>query len=182
MPRGIFADRGLRVGAAYSMAKDVHRSVAVRGGDIVAVSPDPAGLDGLIGDSTAVVDGPDLTLLPAFDDAYEHPAGDSSEPEPRPWGRSSKHRRIRERDPPRRRDVPTWAVGPDIDGLDESNLAEGRLPTRAEVDAASPDASRHCAARRAPRERQLSPLRVAGITAATPTQPEGQSAAAGTVS
>jgi predicted amidohydrolase YtcJ len=71
---GLAADRVLRVGAAHSMARtrEVHRAVAVRGTEIVAVAPDPHGLDGLVGAATRVVDGPDLTLLPAFCDAHEH--------------------------------------------------------------------------------------------------------------
>jgi predicted amidohydrolase YtcJ len=71
---GLAADQLFRVGAAYSMAAtgEVHRAVAVRGTKIVAVSLDRHRLDSLVGEATRVVDGPDLTLLPAFCDAHEH--------------------------------------------------------------------------------------------------------------
>ena len=158
VPGGIFADPVLRVGAAYSIAKDAHRLVAGRGGDIVAVSPDPAGLDGLIGDSTAVWTAPDLTLPPAFDDAHEHLLEAAQNPEHRPCGRSSKHRRIRERDPPRRREVRAWALGPDIDGLERVEPGRGPPPDPRRGGCREPGPIPSCAARRAPRDRQLSSL------------------------
>ena len=69
---GLWADRLLRVGAAHSMNGTVVRAVALRGGEIVTVSPRADGLDGLVGLATQTLDAPDLTLLPAFGDAHEH--------------------------------------------------------------------------------------------------------------
>ncbi|MGW1678227.1 amidohydrolase [Saccharopolyspora sp. NPDC002376] len=56
------------------------RALAVRGERIVALSADPAGLDGLVGPGTTVLDLPDSTVLPAFDDTHTHliSAGDSA--------------------------------------------------------------------------------------------------------
>ena len=64
------ADSVIRAGTIYTMTADrgVYRAIAIRDGWIVAISADPHGLDGLITDSTRVVDEPGLTLLPAFDD------------------------------------------------------------------------------------------------------------------
>jgi predicted amidohydrolase YtcJ len=67
-------DKVIRAGAIYSMAEDrkVYRSIALRNDWIVAVSEDPHGLDGLITPDTFVVDEPELTILPAFDDTHNH--------------------------------------------------------------------------------------------------------------
>jgi len=56
------------------MAQDraVYQAIAIRDGWIVAVSPDPHGLDGVIDADTHVLDAPDLTILPAFEDTHNH--------------------------------------------------------------------------------------------------------------
>ena len=54
------------------MAGGTCRAIGLGGGKIVVTSVEPEGLDSLIGPDTAVVDGPDLTVMPAFDDAREH--------------------------------------------------------------------------------------------------------------
>ncbi len=63
-----------RAGAIYSMSVDrsIYRAIAVRDEWIVAVSEDPHGLDGLMSADTRVIDEPDLTILPAFDDTHNH--------------------------------------------------------------------------------------------------------------
>src|SRR5436305_13849080 len=68
------ADLLIRAAAIYSMAQDrtVYQAIAIRDEWIVAVSQDPHGLDGLIGAGTHVLDVPDLTLLPAFEDTHNH--------------------------------------------------------------------------------------------------------------
>ncbi|WP_051452312.1 amidohydrolase [Actinospica robiniae] len=48
------------------------RALAVRGDRIVALSPDPHGLDAWITERTAVHDLPESTVLPAFDDTHTH--------------------------------------------------------------------------------------------------------------
>lgn len=45
---GLPVDLVLRVGAAYSLAGEIYRAVAVRGAQVVAVSADPHGLDDLV--------------------------------------------------------------------------------------------------------------------------------------
>lgn len=68
------ADLLIRAGAIYSMAQHraVYQAIAIRDEWIVAVSQDPHGLDGLIGADTRVLDAPDLTILPAFEDTHNH--------------------------------------------------------------------------------------------------------------
>jgi predicted amidohydrolase YtcJ len=65
-------DRLIRAGTIRSMTGEVYRSVGLRGAEIVAVSADWAGLDGLVGAHTTAVDARDLTVLPAFADSHEH--------------------------------------------------------------------------------------------------------------
>jgi predicted amidohydrolase YtcJ len=48
------------------------RALAVGADRVLALSPDPHGLDALIGPDTRVVDPPDSTVLPAFDDTHTH--------------------------------------------------------------------------------------------------------------
>src|SRR2546423_13650631 len=49
-----------------------YQAIAIRDEWIVAVSQDPHGLGGLIGAGTHVLDAPDLTILPAFEDTHNH--------------------------------------------------------------------------------------------------------------
>lgn len=68
------ADLVIRGRAIYSMAADraIYRALAIRDEWIVAASEDPHGLDGLITSETRIVDDPELTVLPAFDDTHNH--------------------------------------------------------------------------------------------------------------
>lgn len=68
------ADSVIRTGTMYSMAADrsIYRAIALRDEWIIAVSADPHGLDGLVSADTRVIDEPDLTILPAFDDDHNH--------------------------------------------------------------------------------------------------------------
>lgn len=172
---GLAADRVLRVGAAHSMARtrEVHRAVAVRGTEIVAVAPDPHGLDGLVGAATRVVDGPDLTLLPAFCDAHEHLLESAKNTALVPVGQA---RSLAEFTAAIRAAAEGAAAGQWVQtsiAWHESNLAEGRLPTRVELDAASPD--HPVLARRGGHLAVANSvaLQAAGITAATPDPPGG---------
>ena len=61
----------IKAGAVHSMTGATHRSVGVRGPQIVAVSVDSDGLDDLTGPGNVVVDAGDLTVLPAFADSHE---------------------------------------------------------------------------------------------------------------
>jgi hypothetical protein len=172
---GLAADRVFRVGAAHSIARtrEVNRAVAVRGTKIVAVSPEPHGLDSLVGEATRVVDGPDLTLLPAFCDAHEHLLESAKNTALVPVDQA---RSIAEFAAAVRHAADVAAEGQWVQtsiAWHESNLAEGRLPTRLELDAASPD--HPVLARRGGHlaVANSAALRAAGITAATPDPPGG---------
>ena len=175
---GLAADRVFRVGAAHSIARtrEVNRAVAVRGTKIVAVSPEPHGLDSLVGEATRVVDGPDLTLLPAFCDAHEHLLESAKNTALVPVEQA---RSIAEFAAAVRHAADVAAEGQWVQtsiAWHESNLAEGRLPTRLELDAASPD--HPVLARRGGHlaVANSAALRAAGITAATPDPPAAPSA------
>ncbi len=68
------ADAVFRVGRAYAMTagREAYQAVAVTGGLITAVGRSRDELDSLIGPGTAVVDGPELVLYPAFADTHNH--------------------------------------------------------------------------------------------------------------
>lgn len=170
---GLSADLVLRVGAAYSLAGEVYRAVAVRGAEVVAVSADPHGLDDLAGSTTRVVGDPALTVLPAFADAHEHllEAAKNRGLVPVDQARS-----VAEFAAAVGRAAAAAAEGQWVQtsvAWHESNLAEGRLPTRTELDAASPD--RPVVARRGGHlaVANSAALGLAGITAATPDPPGG---------
>ena len=58
--------------ATVHPADSVIRAIALRDEWIIAVSADPHVLDGLVRADTRVIDEPDLTILPAFDDDHNH--------------------------------------------------------------------------------------------------------------
>jgi predicted amidohydrolase YtcJ len=132
-------DRLIRAGAIHSMAGQTFRSVGLWGPEIVAVSTDPGALDDLAGTSTIVTDAPDLTLLPAFDDSHEHLMEASRNTTLVPVDRA---RTVAEflamvRDAAGALAPGAWVLT--SMGWHESNLAENRLPTGAELDEAAPD-------------------------------------------
>src|SRR5262249_15758103 len=73
-PMPQLADLVIRAGAIYSMAEDrkVYKAIALRDEWIVAVSEAADGLDSLITSGTRVINDPELTLLPAFNDSHNH--------------------------------------------------------------------------------------------------------------
>ncbi len=131
-------DRLIRARAIHSMTGELHRCVGLYGDRIAAVSGDPHGLDGLAGAGTVTVDAGDLTLLPAFSDSHEHLL------------EASRNTLLVQVDQARSiaeftamvaaaaRDAApgSWIVT--SMGWHESNLAENRLPSGAELDAAAP--------------------------------------------
>src|SRR5215467_9802673 len=135
----LLLDHLIRAGAIHSMTGETYRSVGTRGPEIVAVSPDPGGLDDLAGTGTAVVDAGDLTLLPAFADSHEH------------LMEASRNTLLVPVDAARSVAEFTGLVAAAAQGAapgewiltsigwHESNFAENRLPTLAELDAAAPD-------------------------------------------
>src|SRR6516165_3039690 len=129
----------IKAGTIHSMTGETYRAVGVRGPEIVALSAEPGGLDDLAGDGTAVVDAGDLTLLPAFADSHEHLMEASRNTLLVPVGQA---RSIAEftgmvADAAAKTAPGQWILT--SMGWHESNLAENRLPTLAELDAAAPD-------------------------------------------
>src|SRR6516162_7154679 len=164
----------IKARAIHSMTGQTHRSVGLRGAEIIAVSAEPDGLDDLAGAGTAMVDAGDLTLLPAFADSHEHLKEASSNLLLVPV---DKARSVAEftgmvADAARHAARGGWVVT--SVGWHESNLAENRLPTLAELDAAAPD--HPVLARRGGHFAVVNSaaLRAAGIGADTPDPPGGK--------
>jgi predicted amidohydrolase YtcJ len=170
----LLLDYLIRAGAIHSMTGETYRSVGMRGPEIVAVSSDLDGLDDLAGGATVVVDAGDLTLLPAFADSHEHlmeasrntllvPV-DKARSVAEFTGMVSAAARVA---------APKEWILTSI-GWHESNLAENRLPTLAELDAAAPD--HPVLARRGGHLAVVNSaaLRAAGIGADTPDPPGGK--------
>lgn len=131
-------DRLIRAGKIHSMTGEIYRAIGLRGPEIAAVSPEPDGLDDLAGTSTVVVDASDLTLLPAFSDAHEHLMEASRNTLLVPVDRARSVAEFTGMVSAAARDAGpgTWILT--SMGWHESNLAESRLPTGAELDAAVP--------------------------------------------
>src|SRR6516225_2204974 len=123
----------------YSMTGKTYRSVGLRGAEIAAVSAEPDGLDDLAGHSTAVVDAADLTLLPAFADSHEHLMEASRNSLLVPVNQARSVAEFTGMIAEAARDVAPGEWILTSIGWHESNLAENRLPTLAELDAAAPD-------------------------------------------
>jgi predicted amidohydrolase YtcJ len=164
----------IKAGLIHSMTGESYRCVGLRGPEIVAVSADPDGLDDLASSSTAVIDAGDLTVLPAFADSHEHLMEASRNTLLVPVDRA---RSIAEftgmvADAARAAPPGEWILT--SMGWHESNLAENRLPTLAELDVAAPDhpvLSRrlgHLAVANS------AALRAAGMGADTPDPPGGK--------
>ncbi|MCX4744266.1 amidohydrolase family protein [Kitasatospora sp. NBC_01287] len=133
------ADLVLRAAAVHTLVpgQAPQRALAVKGGRIAALAPDPAGLDDWIGLGTAVLDQPAATVLPAFDDTHTHLilAADSVHDVPvhraRDLAGFLKLIRLRAATTPPGEWIRTTI------NWQEFNLAERRLPTMAELDAAA---------------------------------------------
>lgn len=133
------ADLLIRAAAIYSMDQDrmVYQALAIRDEWIVAVSQDPHGLDGLISADTHVLDAPDLTILPAFEDTHNHLIFAAQNMDLVPVDQA--HTLAEFIDLIRQRAVHTPA-GEWIQtsaAWHEVNLVEGRLPTASELDEAT---------------------------------------------
>jgi predicted amidohydrolase YtcJ len=128
----------IKAGAIHALTGATYRSLGLRGADIAAVSPEPDGLDDLAGPDTVRADLGDLTVLPAFSDSHEHlmEASRNTLLVPVDKARSvaeftSMISQAAQVAPPGK-----WILT--SMGWHESNLAENRLPTGAELDAAAP--------------------------------------------
>src|SRR5215468_10213297 len=131
-------DRLIRAGAIHSMTGQVYRCVGLYADRIAAVSADPHGLDDLAGAGTVTVDAAGLTLLPAFSDSHEHLMEASRNTLLVPVDQAHSIAEFTALITAAARDTAPggWIVT--SMGWHESNLAESRLPTGAELDAAAP--------------------------------------------
>ena len=120
------------------MTGEVYRSVGLRGAEIAATSPEPDGLDDLAGTGTLTTDAGDLTLLPAFADAHEHLMEASRNTLLVPVHRARSIAEFTALVAAAARDAAPGAWIMTAMAWHESNLAENRLPTGAELDAAAP--------------------------------------------
>jgi predicted amidohydrolase YtcJ len=129
----------IKAGTIHSMTGETYRAIGVRGPEIVAVSAEPTGLDDMAGQGTTVVDAGDLTLLPAFADSHEHlmEASRNTLLVPVDKARSVAEFTGMVADAAAHLAPGQWIVT--SIGWHESNLAENRLPTLAELDAVAPD-------------------------------------------
>jgi len=164
----------IKAGTIHAMTGQIYRSVGLRGPEIVAVSPEPDGLDDLAGRATMVVDAGDLTVLPAFSDAHEHLKEASSNTLLVPVDRARSIAEFTSILGEAVREAPPGQWILTSMGWHESNLAENRLPTVAELDATAPD--HPVFARRGGHlaVANSAALRAAGVGADTPDPPGGK--------
>jgi predicted amidohydrolase YtcJ len=170
----LLLDYLIRAGAIHSMTGETYRCLGVRGPEIVAVSADMAGLDDLAGTGTAVVDAGDLTLLPAFADSHEHLMLASNNTLLVPVDTARSVAEFTGMITAAARDAAPGEWILTSISWHESNFAENRLPTLAELDAAVPDHS--VLARRGGHfaVANSAALQAAGIGPDTPDPPGGK--------
>src|SRR6516164_3161430 len=173
-PEPLRLDYLIRARAIHSMTGETYRSVGVRGAEIVALSAGLNELDDLAGGGTAVVDAGDLTVLPALADSHEHlmEASRNTLLVPVDKARSVAEFTSMIAGAARNAAPGEWILT--SIGWHESNLAENRLPTLTELDAAAPD--HPVLARRGGHlaVANSAALRAAGIGADTPDPPGGK--------
>jgi predicted amidohydrolase YtcJ len=130
-------DRLIRARAIHAMTGPVYRSIGLGADRIAAVGEDAHDLDDLAGPDTTIIDAGDLTLLPAFSDSHEHLLEASRNTL---LVRVDRARSIAEFTAivhAAARDLPPGAWIVTSMDWHESDLAENRLPTGAELDAAA---------------------------------------------
>ena len=156
------------------MTGDTYRCMGVRGPEIVAVSADRDGLDDLAGTATLMVDAGELTVLPAFADSHEHLIEASRNTLLVPVDKAGSMAEFTGMIAAAARDAAPGEWILTSISWHESNLAENRVPTLAELDAAAPD--HPVLARRGGHFAVVNSaaLRAAGIEADTPDSPGGK--------
>lgn len=165
----------IRAGAVHTLipGQAPQRAIAVRGDRVVAISPERDAFDGWVNDRTIVLDRPDATVLPTFDDTHTHLifAGRSALDVPvHQAGTIAEFLElIRQR----------AAITPEGEWIrtttnwQELNLAERRMPTASELDTAT---DRHpVLVKRGGHNDVVNhyALRLAGVTEDTPVPPGG---------
>ena len=140
-PAPRLADLLIRAGAIYSMAPNraVYQAIAIRDEWIVAASEDPHGLDGLISAGTHVLDAPDLTILPAFEDTHNHLILAAQNMSLVPVDRAHTLAEFIDLIRQRAAQTPPGSWIQTSAAWHEVNLVEGRLPTAPELDEATRD-------------------------------------------
>src|SRR6516165_7994083 len=123
----LLLDYLIKAGAVHSMTGEIYRSVGVRGPDDLASG------------GTAVVDAGDLTLLPAFADSHEHLMEASNNTLLVPVDTARSVAEFTGMITAAARDAAPGEWILTSISWHESNFAENRLPTLAELDAAAPD-------------------------------------------
>ena len=152
-------------------ASRVAQAVAIRGDRIVAVGSDDQ-IQRLAGPAAQSIDAGGKTLLPGLYDSHTHPLGASSSEKDHPIPIFDSLEAVKRYIADRAREQPegSWIV---VRYAFPTRFVEGRLPTRAELDAVAP---RH------PVLHQAGPagvanskaLEISGITRDTPDPPGGQ--------
>lgn len=169
------ADLLIRAGAVHTLVTGMppQRALAVQGDRIVAMSPDPSGLDDWVSLRTTVYDLPGATVLPAFDDTHTHLIFAALGAHDVPVHQAHTIPEFLDLIRQRARTTPEGEWIRTTTNWQELNLAERRLPTAAELDRAT---DRHpVLVKRGGHNDVVNTyaLRLAGITEDTPVPPGG---------
>ena len=133
------ADSLIRAAAVHTLVpgREPQRALAVRGDRIVAVSPDPNGLDAWVTARTTVHDLPGATVLPAFDDTHTHLIFAGHGAHDVPVHRARTIAEFLDLIKQRAAVTPEGQWIRTTTNWQELNLAERRMPTAAELDQAT---------------------------------------------
>ncbi|WP_405970114.1 amidohydrolase [Streptomyces sp. NBC_00988] len=169
------ADLVIRANAIHTRVpgQAPQRALAVRGDRIVALSPDPNGLDHLLGERTTVHDLPGATVLPAFDDTHTHLIYAALGAHDVPVHQAHDIPEFLDLIRQRAKVTPEGEWIRTTTNWQELNLAERRMPTAAELDRAT---DRHPVLVKRGGHNDIVnsyALRLAGITEDTPVPPGG---------
>ncbi|GAB3891746.1 amidohydrolase [Kibdelosporangium lantanae] len=173
------ADRGadllIRAEAVHTLVpgQAPRRALAVRGDLVMAVSPDPNGLDELTTPRTEILDLPGSTVLPAFDDTHTHLVFAGLSAHDVPVHQASTIAELLDLIRQRAATTPAGEWIRTTTNWQEFNLAERRMPTAVELDQAT---DRHpVLVKRGGHNDVVNThaLRLAGITEDTPVPPGG---------
>ena len=133
------ADVLIRAAAVHTLVpgQEPQRAVAVLGDRIVALSPDPQGLDAWVTEHTSVHDLPEATVLPAFDDTHTHLIFAGYSAHDVPVHRARTIAEFLELIKRRAAVTPEGQWIRTTTNWQELNLAERRMPTADELDTAT---------------------------------------------
>jgi predicted amidohydrolase YtcJ len=162
----------IRAGAIYTMAQKEARpmrSIAIAGGEVLAVGAAPHDLDGYVGAQTKVIDDPALTVLPGFIDTHTHLMFAAAAVHDVPVGEAKDIAGFVDLIRKRAAVTPKGEWIRTSSAWNEWNLAEQRMPTASDLDKATPD--HPVLVRRGGHNDVLNTMgmRLAGLTRDTPT-------------